>query len=118
MPTKQIRVPIDLADWLKNPQNIEAVRQLKNNPPPDVIFLDYNMPGRSGEDCLLLLREMEHLKSIPIIIYSTGVNDKLKQRLIRKGAAMVIKKHGTTAELKSFFSSTFLSKTSDSRSAL
>lgn len=28
-PTKQIRVPIDLADWLKIPQNIEAVRKLK-----------------------------------------------------------------------------------------
>jgi hypothetical protein len=28
-PTKQIRVPIDLAEWLKVPQNIEAVRKLK-----------------------------------------------------------------------------------------
>lgn len=27
--TKQIRVPIDLVDWLKIPQNIEAVRKLK-----------------------------------------------------------------------------------------
>ena len=93
----------------------EALRQLKQNPPPDIIFLDYNMPGRSGEDCLSLLRELDHLKSVPIVIYSTGVNEKLKQRLMRKGAAMVIKKHGTTAEFKSFFTSTFLSKTDDSR---
>lgn len=28
-PTKQIRVPVDIADWLKIPKNIEAVRKLK-----------------------------------------------------------------------------------------
>lgn len=31
-PTRQIRVPTDLADWLKDKQNIEAVRKLKNAP--------------------------------------------------------------------------------------
>jgi CheY-like chemotaxis protein len=86
----------------------EALRQLQHGPAPDLIFLDFNMPARTGEECLMLIREMDHLKTVPIIIYSTGVNERLKQRLLRKGAAMVIKKHSTTAELKSFFSTTFL----------
>ena len=62
----------------------EALRQLQYNPPPDVIFLDFNMPQRNGEDCLLLIRAMEHLKNVPIVIYSTGVNFQLKQRLLDK----------------------------------
>lgn len=36
MPTKQIRVPIDVADWLKVPHNIESIRKMINIPTSDV----------------------------------------------------------------------------------
>lgn len=32
MPTKQVRLPIEVVDWLKVPQNMEVVLILKNNP--------------------------------------------------------------------------------------
>jgi hypothetical protein len=35
-PTKQIRVPTDIADWLKIPQNIETIRRIKNAPLPQL----------------------------------------------------------------------------------
>jgi CheY-like chemotaxis protein len=88
--------------------SMEGLRQLQHNPPPDLIFLDFNMPALSGEDCLLLIRQFDHLKNVPVVIYSNGANDKMKQRLIKKGAAMVIKKHDTIGELKTFFKTTFL----------
>lgn len=31
-PTKQIRVSVDVADWLKDPQNIEVIRTLRDYP--------------------------------------------------------------------------------------
>ena len=87
----------------------EALRQLHLNPPPDVIFLDFNMPGLTGEDCLEYIQQLPNYQNVPIVIYSTGVDDRLRQRLLRKGAAMVVNKHGTTADFKIFFRNTFLS---------
>lgn len=86
-----------------------ALAQLENGRTPDVIFLDFNMPGLTGEDCLTSINRMPHLSKIPVVIYSTGVTEKLAQRLLRKGAAMVVKKHATSAEFKAFFNATFLS---------
>ncbi|HEY0740213.1 MAG TPA: response regulator [Chryseosolibacter sp.] len=85
-----------------------ALRELNSGPSFDLIFLDYNMPIMSGEDCLRVMRQMPHLKSTPIVIYSTGVDEKLKKRLLACGATMVIKKHHTSAELKKFFITSFL----------
>jgi hypothetical protein len=31
LPTKPVRLPLDIADWIKMPQNLATVRQLKNN---------------------------------------------------------------------------------------
>lgn len=42
---------------------------------PDYIFLDLNMPYMSGKKCLGQLREIERLKNVPIIIYSTIKKD-------------------------------------------
>jgi hypothetical protein len=32
MPTKQVRLPVEVVNWLKVPQNMEVVLMLKNNP--------------------------------------------------------------------------------------
>lgn len=39
---------------------------------PDIIFLDLNMPRVDGWECLKFLREIDHLKDVPVIIYSTS----------------------------------------------
>lgn len=39
---------------------------------PDYIFLDLNMPLRSGKECLTDLKSIPTLKTIPVIIYSTS----------------------------------------------
>jgi CheY-like chemotaxis protein len=86
----------------------EALLQLEKNSAPDLIFLDFNMPGLTGEDCLQKIRTMAHLGKVPVIIYSTGVNERMEQQLLAKGADMVVKKHQSTSELKFFFRSNFL----------
>jgi DNA-binding NtrC family response regulator len=40
----------------------------------DVIFLDLNMPVMSGEEFLIKIKSLDHLKQIPVIIYSTTSN--------------------------------------------
>lgn len=39
---------------------------------PDLIFLDLNIPRKNGIDCLIELRQIEKLKTTPVIIYSTS----------------------------------------------
>jgi CheY-like chemotaxis protein len=43
-------------------------------PPPDVIFLDLNMPRKNGFECLKEIRQTDKLKEIPVIIFSTTDN--------------------------------------------
>src|SRR5690348_4240316 len=52
-------------------QAIELLREPVDHE-PDLIFLDLNMPRMNGKQCLIKLRQFEHLSHIPIIIYSTS----------------------------------------------
>jgi CheY-like chemotaxis protein len=53
----------------------EALSKLINNEfNPDVIFLDLNMPIMSGPEFLREIKSVEHLRAIPVIIFSTTSN--------------------------------------------
>src|SRR6187402_3499713 len=43
-------------------------------PPPEVIFLDLNMPLKNGLECLQEIRNTPKLSDIPVVIYSTSSN--------------------------------------------
>ncbi|HEY0653758.1 MAG TPA: response regulator [Chryseosolibacter sp.] len=104
---KEIDPSIDCLGLTDSKFGIESLRK---NSAPDFIFLDYNMPGCSGEECLIIIRTIDHLKSVPVIIYSTGVSEPQKKRLLSIGALMVVKKHNTLAAFKTFFTEAILSK--------
>src|SRR5688500_16911965 len=42
---------------------------------PDYIFLDINMPGMNGKECLVKLRSMRKLVNVPIVMFSTSIPD-------------------------------------------
>ena len=60
----------------------EAIEQLKNPPPPDLIFLDLNMPVMNGYECLEFLKNETRYKNIPVVIFTTSknINDIEKSR--------------------------------------
>lgn len=92
-----------------------ALENLSKTDSIDIIFLDYNMPILTGEECLQKIRQMAHLREVPIVIYSAGVDEKLAKHLSQCGASMVIKKHQSASDLKKFFVSNFLTKQGISR---
>jgi CheY-like chemotaxis protein len=48
----------------------ESGLELIRSCPPDVVVLDYSMPGMSGIDLLNVLREDPRLRAIPVIMVS------------------------------------------------
>lgn len=63
----------------------EALRALKNEikQPPDLVFLDINMPRIDGFDLLRLLRSCPGFDDVPIVMLSSrdSVLDRVKCRL-------------------------------------
>jgi len=78
---------------------IEAVinRQIE----PDYVFLDLNMPRMTGRECMVYLRRIEHMRHVPIIIYSTSNRTLERKELMEAGANFYITKTNTIAELVS-----------------
>jgi CheY-like chemotaxis protein len=59
---------------------------------PQLIFLDLNMPGKNGLQCLKEIRSDERLKDIFVTIYSTSENEKDMEETFLNGANIYITK--------------------------
>lgn len=67
---------------------------------PDALFLDLNMPRKSGLECLTEIKVTEKLKHLPIIIFSTSLDLDVVDSLYEKGANYYIRKPGDFSALK------------------
>ena len=70
------------------------------NPLPHILFLDLNMPRKTGIDCLLEIKRLAHLKDIAIAIYSTSASDMDIEETFVQGANVYIKKPSDFNTLK------------------
>ena len=59
---------------------------------PSLIFIDSNMPGICGLDCLLKILEMRPEKNYRIIFYSNTLNTALEEKAMKIGATFCLKK--------------------------
>lgn len=75
-----------------------------NNPLPDIIFLDLNMPRKSGIECLKEIRSNERLKKISVAIYSTSSSEQDIEDTFVSGANVYIKKPNDFNMLKKILS--------------
>tara|TARA_R110002072_G_scaffold216381_1_gene373761 strand:+ start:164 stop:610 length:447 start_codon:yes stop_codon:yes gene_type:complete len=67
---------------------------------PEVLFLDLNMPRKSGLDCLKELRANQKFKDIAIAIYSTSSSEEDVENTFVLGANIYIKKPSDFKSLK------------------
>ena len=87
----------DLIDYLND----------ENKPLPDIIFLDYTMPGNDGNQCLQLIKKTARLLHIPIIIYSTSDYRKFIEASYNQGAYKYIVKPDRFEKVKSTMKQVF-----------
>ncbi|MCP9768117.1 response regulator [Lacihabitans sp. LS3-19] len=69
-------------------------------PPPSVIFLDLNMPKKSGFECLAEIRNSTKFKDIPVIIFSTSSSPQNIEKTYDLGANFYICKPRKFENLK------------------
>ena len=81
---------------------VELMEFLTNNRDqiPDVLFLDLNMPRKSGSECLLEIKSTESLKLLPVVIFSTSMDIDMVNKLYEMGAHYYIRKPGDFSILK------------------
>jgi CheY-like chemotaxis protein len=69
---------------------------------PSLIVLDYNMPGMNGLDVLICLKQNDFLRHIPVVLYSSEMNDQLQTKLKAWGAVGCFQKSSDLQEMKEF----------------
>ncbi|MFX1702364.1 response regulator [Chitinophaga sp. CC14] len=77
----------------------DALFKLNNNLVPDLIFLDLNMPRIDGKQFLAEIRQQDHLKHIPVVIYTTSSHESDKKETRELGASYFLTKPNSLHEL-------------------
>lgn len=58
----------ELLDYLLNRGDYEGKETLR----PGIILLDLNMPRKDGREALKEIKEQEHLRNIPVVVFTTS----------------------------------------------
>ena len=95
-------VTCDLADNGK-----KGIEKLTTNPPPpDIIFLDLNMPVMNGFECLTYLQMDVEFKKIPVVVFTTSSNPNDKEKAKKLGAKLFVTKPSDFTAFKMILAST------------
>jgi PleD family two-component response regulator len=79
--------------------NAERAIEVLNTVLPDFIFIDINMPKMDGLECLSKIKKIKKLENVPMIVYSTGSDNVIKNKALKLGAADCITKTTSIASL-------------------
>ncbi|MBF0694410.1 MAG: response regulator [Flavobacterium sp.] len=83
----------ELMDYLNGPER-------ENDNVPHILFLDLNMPGKTGFECLTEIRQNPMYRDLAVAIYSTSSSEKDIEESFIGGANIYIKKPNDFATLK------------------
>lgn len=100
----EINSSIGFEHFEDSKQGLQTLLEKQNNL-PDLIFLDINMPITSGWQCLSEFKKTEHLKDIPVIMFTTSSQPREKEMAKEMGAKDFITKPSEYRTLKELLSS-------------
>jgi CheY-like chemotaxis protein len=100
---EEVKIKYTISAFNDGEQLMEYLYDEKN-PLPDIIFLDLNMPRKSGIECLKEIRANERLKRISVAIYSTSSSEQDIEDTFVSGANVYIRKPNDFNMLKKILS--------------
>ncbi|MEJ1224003.1 response regulator [Sediminicola sp. 1XM1-17] len=109
---EELSIEVSLSTVNDGVQLMQFLSSTSNNL-PNALFLDLNMPRKSGIECLSEIKMIDGLKHIPIVIYSTSLNMEVVDLLYEKGANYYIRKPGEFSSLKNVISKAISLTSSD-----
>jgi CheY-like chemotaxis protein len=100
---EEVKIKYDISTFNDGEQLMQYLNE-PSNPLPDIIFLDLNMPRKSGMECLKEIRRDDRLKRISVAIYSTSSSEQDIEDTFVAGANVYIKKPNDFNMLKKVLS--------------
>ncbi len=85
----------------------EGLKKTKLPPPPDLIFVDINMPVMNGFQYLEAIKQEKGYQHIPAIIFTTSQTQQDQDKAKNLGAVKFITKPNNFETLKKILSDTF-----------
>jgi CheY-like chemotaxis protein len=77
---------------------IDYLEKITSEDLPHLIILDHNMPKMNGTETLEFLKSSSGYAGISVVIYSTYSDNRLKEKCLELGAAMVLSKPSSLRE--------------------
>ncbi|NUY79485.1 response regulator [Flavobacterium sp. MAH-1] len=87
-------------NMLEDGRDLVAYLEDTKNKRPDILFLDLNMPYKSGVECLKEIRTIDKFKDLSVAIYSTSNSEKDMEDTFINGANIYIRKPNDFTQLK------------------
>jgi CheY-like chemotaxis protein len=100
---EEVKIKYDITAFSDGEQLMHYLNE-PENALPDIIFLDLNMPRKSGMECLREIRQNDRLKRISVAIYSTSSSEQDIEDTFVAGANVYIKKPNDFNMLKKVLS--------------
>jgi CheY-like chemotaxis protein len=94
---KLVAPHVECASALSGTEALGYLNNLKG-PLPDIIFLDLNMPGMTGQQFLEIIKDSDKFCEIRVVIYTTSSHEKDKEDTRKLGAESFITKPTTFAD--------------------
>ncbi|OMQ11883.1 response regulator [[Flexibacter] sp. ATCC 35103] len=96
----ELSIPVSLVTVNDGVQLMDFLTDHSLENLPDLLFLDLNMPRKNGSECLKEIKEKEALKNLPVIIFSTSLDNNIVDLMYEKGATYYIRKPAEFSKLK------------------
>jgi DNA-binding NarL/FixJ family response regulator len=107
---KEAMKAVKLKNVLNCVNNDDQLTEYLNNDlekPPDILFLDLNLPFRGGIECLNEIRTNNRLKNMTIGVFSEKGSDETIEEALVKGANIFINKPDDNFDLKDVLAQVF-----------
>jgi CheY-like chemotaxis protein len=73
---------------------------------PDLILLDLNLPGTDGREVLVVIKQHQTFRAIPVVVLSTSLSPKDVEACYQSGANSYLLKPMNFAQLKELIRAT------------